>query len=132
MKTFILDSNLTVHDLQEAIKKLPVNHLNPKWAVTIEEAKRVRSRQQNSLYWVVLSHIAQCKPKGVVTVPEAWHRYFGGMFLEKNEIFCPDTGKYEMITKSTTKMPPKKFNKYLEEIEEHCFHEFGILLPERE
>lgn len=130
MKTIILRSEKQEDHVIELIRGLPKNDKKPEYAVTIEKYEKARSRQMNSYYWVCLRHISQCKPNGMVYLPDTYHHYFAELFLQPVEKIDLKTGEVTYTARSTAKLSEKKFLNYFDAITDYCIHEWGIILPD--
>jgi hypothetical protein len=91
--------------------------------MVVKDFKKVRTEEQNALYWSWLRIIA--KDQGNST--KAIHAYYGDKFLPK-EIETV-LGKRTETIKSTTELGVKEFTHYLQEVEADAATEFGIMLP---
>lgn len=90
--------------------------------VVIKPFKKLRTEQQNALYWSWLRIIS--KETGDST--KGLHAHFGDEFLPKTVVMA--MGKQKEVIKSTTELGVKEFTQYLQQIEA-AMAEFGIHLP---
>lgn len=96
--------------------------------VTVREHEDVRSVEQNSRYWALLSLVAHN-----VTVPkvdegtgeilsqrkftrEVWHDYFAMMFLIPHEEVYPD-GTTQLVRARTSQLSRREFADYMTKVE---------------
>jgi hypothetical protein len=91
--------------------------------VVVKDFKKIRTDAQNKLYWSWLGLIS--KETGNST--EALHVSFANEFLPKT--FEVVRGETVDVVKSTTKLTPEEFTKYLKEVEAETAIFFGIKLP---
>lgn len=133
-KTIIIRGLDQVLHAREILNKLPLpkDKDKPKWCIVLELYEKIRSIKQNKRYWAIIRHIAMCRPMGMVYSQESWHRYFALRHLDPIEVTDIQTGEIMICPRSTANLGEKKFNKYMEDIEHDVYHEFSIILPEKD
>jgi len=111
--------------------------------VTFEPYSKVKSRQQEKLYWMRLGHIAKMIAfetpiyENDILVRTAvlhkdkdwWHSYLALKFLEPVWIMNPNTGEEIPIPRSTKKLKRKEYSEYMEKIVGFAA-DFKIVLPD--
>lgn len=129
----------------DEVHGLPPNGLKPKWAVTIEEVSKVRSRNANALYWKWLSIISQYVTMDVTDFDEhgfirhykkhadkdQLHSWFALRYLEPVWINHPQTGQEIPVPRSTRRLKKDEFTEYMNKIQEFAA-EHDVMLPSLE
>lgn len=98
------------------------------YELVIREHKKARSIAQNRYYWALLNEIARHEVQGQRFVQEAWHEYFKGRFIGKEEIRLPNGSIFNRPI-STTTLNAEQFAEYVTQIEAWAA-QHGILLGE--
>lgn len=89
--------------------------------VSIEAYQAKRSGDQNRLYWVVLSEIAEAvEVDGKRFSKEAWHEHFRAEFLPKQE------SPSGLVAISTTQMTKPEFADYVTRVQAYAANHFGV------
>ena len=124
VKFVIRDDNALLNAINY-VKCLTPDEDEPR-EIVIQDFKKLRSVQQNSLYWRWLGIIR----KDTGTSKEALHHYYKKKFLPTFVEVHVD----EIITvlTSTKDLTPAQFSDYLTEIEEHASDFHNIILPHEE
>ena len=97
------------------------------WKYKIVKIKKIRSPEQNRLYWgYIIKYITlQYKEAGYIHTKDYIHECFKKAFLPRNRVYSDFTKKYIMCSWSTTELTTKQFTEYIENIKVLC--EFGKL-----
>ena len=97
------------------------------WKYKIVKIKKIRSPEQNRLYWgYIIKYITlQYKEAGYIHTKDYIHECFKKAFLPRNRVYSDFTNKYIMCSWSTTELTTKQFTEYIENIKILC--EFGKL-----
>ena len=97
------------------------------WKYKIVKIKKIRSPEQNRLYWgYIIKYITlQYKEAGYIHTKDYIHECFKKAFLPRNRVYSDFTKKYIMCSWSTTELTTKQFTEYIENIKILC--EFGKL-----
>ena len=106
-----------INDYNNYLKKL-----KGEVELTVRHRKKIRTINQNNLYWVYLSLIAE----STGNTDQELHEFFKEEFIVPDEIEL--FGKKSRRYKSTTKMSPMEFSDYIKKIEVLT----GILCPSKD
>lgn len=98
------------------------------YELVLREHRRARSSEQNKRYWALVGEIAAQPVRGQRFVADAWHEYFKGKFIGKEEIKLPN-GEIFNRPISTTTLDVLQFGEYMTQVEAWAA-EHGILLGE--
>lgn len=91
-------------------------------AVTITEYKSKRSGEQNRLYWLLLTQIAEAAwVEGRRYSKEQWHAHFAGEFIGWDEL---PGGRMSPISTTTLSVP--EFTNYIERVQQYASEELGV------
>lgn len=92
------------------------------WKYKIVEVKKIRSPEQNRLYWgYIIKYITlQYKEAGYIHTKDYIHECFKKAFLPRNRVYSDFTKKYIMCSWSTTELTTKQFTEYIENIKILC------------
>lgn len=117
--TFKIIDEKTREAVKEFIDKL---NILKAYNVSITQKKKIRTLQQNRLYWLYLT----CLEDETGNDKEDLHSFFKGKFLKTGEGYFGE----EVITKtaSTKKLGTKRFTKYIDQIVVFAAQE-GYYLP---
>lgn len=145
-KTIILLGDTQKNHALETIQGMALDPENVQ-CVTIEPYEKVKTRQQEKLYWMRLGFIATRiafetpvinqetgEVERVVHLhkdKDYWHQYLAFKFLEPDWVLNPITDKETPVPKSTRKLKRKEYSKYMEDICEWA-RDFGLQLPSPE
>jgi hypothetical protein len=132
-KTFILHEQVHVNNMQAFIaqnwqacaKDVPLQ-------VRITPYRRSRSLEQNSMYWALLSDIAeQAYVNGQRFEADTWHEHFKRLCLP--ETCAKDVDKWKVIPSgdralmmSTTDLNTKEMSEYVEAVTAYAATELGV------
>jgi hypothetical protein len=86
------------------------------YEIVIREHRKARSIAQNRYYWALLNELARHEVQGQRFITEAWHEYFKGRFIGKEEIKLPN-GQIFNRPISTTTLDVGQFAEYVTQIE---------------
>jgi len=90
----------------------------------IKKREKIRSLEQNKLYWFWLNFIAQ---------ELGYEKYETELIHERfKNLFLLDESRKIALPKSTTGLTVPEFISYLNKIEKYCRIELGIILPQEE
>lgn len=108
----------------EYVKKLHIDSKN-KYLADIKKKRKIRSINQNSLYWLWL----KCIWDETGNHKDTLHDYFAKKYLGQEQIMI--FGKYPVsVNKTTTALDTKQFTDYLERIQQEALTELDICLPQ--
>lgn len=96
------------------------------YELVIRPHKRARSAEQNRRYWAILNEISGYPVQGRTYDADAWHEYFKGKYIGKEEIRLPN-GEALTRTLSTTTLDVGAFGDYMTQVEAWAANR-GILL----
>lgn len=110
----------------ECIKLLPLEIIH---IVKIEEYRKNRSLEQNSLHWdrldVIRLHIADST--GQLYSQEELHDFFKSKFLPIK--FIDVGGEIVEVSRSTKKLNTKEFSEFMDQIDRYCIERLNLFLP---
>jgi hypothetical protein len=86
------------------------------YEIVIREHRKARSIAQNRYYWALLNELARHEVQGQRFISEAWHEYFKGLFIGKEEIKLPSGDTFNRPI-STTTLDVGQFAEYVTQIE---------------
>lgn len=95
--------------------------------VTVKEARNIRTRPQNALYWVAYVPALRqmlSDTSGMEVTDEEAHEFAKARFLRGRELADPVTGEVIKLPASTTKLDRAEFGAYLDRIAD-LVREFG-------
>lgn len=98
------------------------------YELVLRERRKARSVEQNRRYWAIVNEIAQQPVQGQRFIAEAWHEWFKGKFIGKEEVKLPNGEIYNRPI-STTTLDVVQFSEYMTQIEAWAAGH-GILLGE--
>lgn len=98
------------------------------YELVLREHRKARSTEQNRRYWALLNEIAAQPVQGQKFIADAWHEYFKGRFIGKEEINLPNGQTFNRPI-STKTLDVIQFSDYMTQIEAWAAGH-GILLGE--
>jgi hypothetical protein len=98
------------------------------YELVLRPHRKARSTEQNRRYWALLNEIAAQPVQGKRFITEAWHEYFKGRFIGKEEIRLPNGDIFNRPI-STTTLDVEQFGEYMTQVEVWAASH-GILLGE--
>ena len=98
------------------------------YELVLREHRKARSNEQNRRYWALLNEIAALKVQGRRYEADAWHEYFKGRFIGKEEVTLPNGETFNRPL-STKGLDVIEFSDYMTQVEAWAA-EHGILLGE--
>lgn len=92
------------------------------WKYKITEIKRIRSLDQNRLYWGYIIKLIVLKYKEVWTIytKDFIHKLFKKSFLPKERIYSDYSKKYVLKSWSTTNLTIEQFTEFIGNIKVIC------------
>lgn len=123
-RTFVLRSDVNAKHLWAFLRKnwSALAADGKPLAVTITEYKSKRSGEQNRLYWLLLTEIAETAwVAGRRYSKEQWHAHFAGEFIGWDEL---PNGKLSPISTTTLSVP--EFSNYIERVQQYAAEELGV------
>jgi NinB protein len=124
-KTVVLVGQLQLNNLLKMVTDLPIDAINP-LEVTIKLKGKTRSLDQNAMYWVLVSQIAEHGwVNGKQFSKEVWHEYLRVKLLpvfvvDKNNDTVPKFAERPdgfPVAISTTMLSKKSFADYITAVE---------------
>ena len=115
-------------DNVDNFKEVFLHFNNKEVELSVGEAKKTRTMPQNKYYWgVIVRTIANYLGYS----DDEMHQIFKMMFLKEYEQINKDDKTTVLpLVKSTTQLPTKEFEDYLEKIRRWSASELGLYVPE--
>jgi len=97
------------------------------WKYKIVEVKKIRSPEQNRLYWwyILKFIVLEYQKVGTIHTKDFIHESFKKAFLPRERVYSHFSKKYILQSWSTTTLNKKQFTDFIENIKLIC--EFGKL-----
>ena len=94
------------------------------WKYKITEVKRVRSLDQNRLYWgyIVKYIVLKYKEIWILHTKDFIHNKFKKTFIKRDRIYSDYSKKYILKTGTTTNLNTKQFTEFIDKIKIFCEH----------
>ena len=94
------------------------------WKYKITEVKKIRSPEQNRLYWgyIIKFIVLQYKEVWILHTKDFIHDKFKKAFLDRERVYSDFSKKYIFRSWSTTTLTIKKFTEFIEKIKIFCEH----------
>lgn len=112
---YIGNSSLKLHKILSALASFLIRPTDD-WELVLRPHKRARSSEQNRRYWAILNEIAEYAVHGQKYPADAWHEYFKGRFIGKEEIRLPNGDTLNRPI-STTTLDVGQFADYMTQVE---------------